>query len=80
MTEILANEIEDRAFAAFEFAHSTCRTPIRPWYVSKYKWWKSGKETQKFSIWLAYTGIGVGLTVRCERCKSEMNITDYSCW
>lgn len=41
---------------------------------------KHHKDCPQISLAFTQTGIGVGITVRCEFCEQESNITDFSTW
>ena len=68
LTEFKFTENEAKAAKEFEEKHIGC--------VRKNPTAIGGHITYSFTP----TGIGLGVTVKCNLCGEELDITDYGCW
>lgn len=95
MPELKMTEAEEEKAKQFRERHKKCSLAnceeIKEYYTGSKLIWKKltgkplyrikpGPYPSKFSYIVSYTGIGQGLTIRCNYCGESLDITDYDCW
>lgn len=78
------SDLEESSAKKFIEDHRACHLRPYPWYI---RLWRRicGKSIYPtnhghFSYIVNPTSIGIGISIRCNYCGEEVDITDYSVW